>query len=178
MSNIDAQIKALLLKKKKIDYVSYVADLIKNDTKCLDFKDVQDEVVSKIEPFLLDLMTAIEGDAEVKAPASVSGLSPEELSALKLVANKVLTKTPTPANNGAFNQDAQPAPKKQEMNANDKMNFALNNRHLGNKRVQVINDQNVQIFGTVVGLDAPFVIVKTETGPTIQVPLEKVVPTP
>jgi len=179
MSNIDAQIKALQLKKKKIDYVSYIADLVKNDTKCIDYKDVQKEVVEKIEPFLLKLMEAIENDTEVSTEAQPT-LSKEELDAVKLVANKILNKTPAPPQ-GGFNQEIpaapqKPLPPKNEMSHNDKMNFAMNNRHLGNKRVQVLNDQNAPIFGTVVGLDAPHVVVKTETGPTINVPLEKVVP--
>jgi hypothetical protein len=182
MSNIDAQIKALLLKKKKIDYVSYVADLIKNDTHCIDFKEVQDEVVSKIEPFLLGLMDAIENDTLNKTAVNQENqLSPEQLSALKLVADKVLSKPSTPqqsqTNTQNFSQDTQSvAPQKPIGNVQDKMQFAMNNRHLANVRVQVLNDQNAQIFGTVVGLDAPHVVVKTETGPTILVPIEKVVP--
>lgn len=175
MSNIDAQIKALLLKKKKIDYVSYILDLIKNDTKCIDFKEVQQDVVSQIEPFLKSLSESIETDAPIKSESTV--LTPQQIEALKLVADKVISKPSnqvTPSqNNQAFT--SEPKPKKEE-NFADKMTFALNNRHLGNKRVQVLNDKNAQIFGTVVGLDAPFVIVKTDTGPTINVPLEKVVP--
>jgi hypothetical protein len=56
----------------------------------------------------------------------------------------------------------------------DKINFAMDNRHLGNKKVRVFNDQNMDITGTVVGLDAPHVLVKTTAGPTIEVPLERV----
>lgn len=176
MSNIDAQIKALLLKKKKIDYVSYIADLVKNDTKCLDFKDVKDEVVSKIEPFLLTLMTSIEADGEQQKTESKSSFDEKELQALKIIASKVLNKAAETPNTPFQPTPPAPTPKKEELSNNDKMNFAMNNRHLANKRVQVINDTNVQVFGLVVGLDAPFILVKTETGPTIQVPLEKVVP--
>ena len=32
----------------------------------------------------------------------------------------------------------------------------------------------MQVNGEVVGLDAPFVVVKTDTGPTISVPLQNV----
>lgn len=173
MSNIDAQIKALLLKKKKIDYVSYVADLIKNDTKCHDFKEVKEEVVAKIEPFLLSLMENIENPKEVSEPEVMSFLSEEEKNAIKLVAKAALNRTQIPQSPQPPRQDA---PKKDAGSTQDKMNFAMNNRHLAAKKVQVLNDQNAQIFGTVVGLDAPFVLVKTETGPTIQVPVEKVVP--
>ena len=179
MSKIQEQIKALQVKQKKIDYVSYIADLVKNDTKCIDYKDVQEEIVGKIEPFLLQLIESIEKDVEVKS-TSTESFSEEQKQALKMVADKLLTKPAQPAATGGFTPETpapqQPKPRPSEMSNSDKMNFAMNNRHLGNKRVQVLNDQNAPIFGTVVGLDAPHVIVKTETGPTINVPLEKIVP--
>lgn len=176
MSNIDAQIKALLLKKKKIDYVSYIADLVKNDTKCIDFKDVQKEIVDQIEPFLLKLMTSIETGQPVKNDEPTSEFSQEQKDALLTLASKVIEKKTQATSPYNAEVPQHPAKPKSELNNNDKMNFAINNRHLASKRVQVINDANVQIFGQVVGLDAPHVIVKTETGPTIQVPIEKVVP--
>lgn len=182
MSSIDAQIKALQMKKKKIDYISYIADLVKNDTKCIDFKEVQSEVVSKIEPFLIELMTAIETDSEVK-PKDSKSLDEKEIDVLKAVAQKIMTKPPTVPDvqplakpNGAYNQESASTKPPPEANPHDKMNFAMNNRHLANRKVQVLNDQNTTIIGNVVGLDAPHVLVKTETGPTIKVPLEKVVP--
>lgn len=179
MSKIDDLIKALQNKKKKIDYLSYIADTLKNDTKCVDFKDVKAEVLSKLEPIILELMERIENDlpepTESKAPTA-GPFSQAEAEALKLMATKILNRgtdgvNPTPA------QD-QPAAR-QERKSNtpipDKMNFAMNNRHLANQKVSVINDKNVQIEGTVVGLDAPYVLVKTTSGPTIKVQLEEVV---
>jgi hypothetical protein len=176
MSNIDTQIKQLLLKKKKIDYISYVADLIKNDTKCHDFKDVQKEIVSKIEPFLLELMSSIETDSEVKSKVKEEDLSPDEIKVLKAAANKAMTKAAQPDQPPVSPEVKEQKKQQAGLSTADKMNFAMNNRHLANKRVQVINDKNVEIFGQVVGLDAPFVVVRTDTGPVIQVPLEKVVP--
>lgn len=183
MSKIQEQIKALQLKQKKIEYLSYLADLIKNDTKCVDFKDVQEEIVAKIEPVLLDLMTSIELDSPLKKESKLE-FTEQEIVTLKAVADKILNKptqpqVPQAPQNSPYSKEepqTQTQQKKQELSNNDKMAFALNNRHLANKKVQVLNDQNAQIFGSVVGLDAPFVVVKTETGPTIQVPLEKVVP--
>lgn len=174
MSKIQEQIKILQLKQKKVEYVSYIADLVKNDTKCVDFKEVQKEILEKIEPFLLELMTQIEeGAVAPKASQNVTGdLTPEQVDALKKVADRVLTK---PENQSFSEPPQKPAPK-QDAPHQDKMRFALDNRHLADKRVQVINDKNVQIYGRVVGLDAPFVVVQTETGPVINVPLEKIVP--
>jgi hypothetical protein len=110
-------------------------------------------------------------------------LSQDEIKVLKVIAEKMLSKPivspPTVTQSSPYSHSTPPdASKKivqQELSNNDKMAFALGNRHLADKRVQVLNDQNAQIFGKVVGLDAPFVIVKTETGPTINVPIEKVV---
>lgn len=174
MSKIDTQIKALQLKKKKIDYLTYVLDLIKNDTKCLDFKDVQQDVVSQIEPFILKLSESIENDTELAQISKSEIFSKEESDVLKLIASKALNKSVVPPQNPIPPNRQKPTPESQMSNS-DKMNFALNNRHLGNKKVQVINEHNVTVLGTVVGLDAPFVVVKTDTGPTIEVPLEKVV---
>jgi hypothetical protein len=177
MSKIDQQIKDLQLKKKKIDYVSYVADLIKNDTKCIDFKEVQKEIVGKIEPFLIDLITAIENDDQVvQKPGAVPVLSEVQTKVLAQVADKLLTKSSEPVQNTTpAKREERKKPEVDNVSHHDKMNFAMNNRHLANKRVQVINDKNVELFGQVVGLDAPFVLVKTDTGPTIKVELEKVV---
>lgn len=182
MSKIDQQIKALQLKKTKIDYVKYIEDLLKNDTKCVDFKHVKEEILSQIIPHLEKVAEAIENDSQVQESSSLI-FSKEQSEVLKELADKFMAakqnKNPqqeSKPQNQPYQSDQAPvpAPKKQELSHNDKMNFAMNNRHLANKRVQVMNDQNVQIHGLVVGLDAPYVQVKTDTGPTINVPLEKV----
>lgn len=184
MSKIDQQIKALQLKKTKIDYIKYIEDLLKNDTKCVDFKHVKEEILSQIIPHLEKVAEAIENDSQVQDSSSLL-FSKEQSEALKELADKFIAakqnKSLEPKTQSQPNQPFQndtpapvPAPRKQELSHNDKMNFAMNNRHLANKDVQVMNDQNVQIRGKVVGLDAPFVLVKTDTGPTINVPIEKV----
>lgn len=178
--SIEAKIKELQLRKKKIDYVKYVKDLISNDQKCVDFKQVQQEIVSKMLPNLDDLIKELESDEAPIAKQSKI-FTDEQHDTLVMIANRVINAPPKPvvaptsaAPQSAYGQPAQNATPKAELSNSDKMNFAMGNRHLANKRVQVLNDQNTQIFGIVVGLDAPDVIVKTETGPTIHVPLEKV----
>lgn len=173
MSKIDTQIKELLAKKKKVDYINYVLDLVKNDTKCIDFSEVKTEIVAQIEPHLLKLIEQIESDVLTESKDTKQLISEEDLEILKLLANKVKSKDsiePKKVNNPPPKQNNQ-----QHASTQDKMNFALNNRHLAGKRVQVINDQNIDLHGKVVGLDAPFVLVETDTGPVINVPLEKVV---
>lgn len=184
MSKIDQQIKALMVKKSKIDYIKYIQDLLVNDKNCIDFKDVKETVLKDILPHLEKVAEAIESDSKV-ATEQVQEFSKTQTEALKELAdkfiaakqNKSLEHKTQAQPNQPFQNDTPtpvPAPRKQELSHNDKMNFAMNNRHLANKDVQVMNDQNVQIRGKVVGLDAPFVLVKTDTGPTINVPIEKV----
>lgn len=184
MSKIDQQIKALQLKKTKIDYIKYIEDLLKNDTKCVDFKHVKEEILSQIIPHLEKVAEAIENDSQVQDYNS-SLFSKEQSEALKELADKFMAakqnktqpqESKPQVQNQPYQNDPAPvqAPKRQELSHNDKMNFAMNNRHLANKRVQVMNDQNVQIHGMVVGLDAPFVQIKTDTGPVINVPVDKI----
>ena len=175
MSSIDSKIKALLLQKKKIEYVSYIADLMKNDTKCIDFLDVKEDILAKVEPFLLGLMTAIENNTADNVPVLkegvvIPGLTPEQAQALVQIADKVLTKQAEVPKAEKSLQVSRPL-----VSNADKMNFAMSNRHLANKRVQVLNDMNVTITGLVCGLDAPNIVDKTDTGPVINVPLEKIV---
>ncbi len=178
--SIEAKIKELQHKKKKIDYVKYVMDLVSKDTKCLDFKDVQKEIVDKILPGLEEIIKVIETD-EATVEKTAKTFTDAQHDALVMIADRVLNAPPKPvvappqapvltSNPPQYAPPEAPP----ELSHNEKLNFAINNRPLADKRVQVLNDQNTQIFGTVVGLDAPFVIVKTEIGHTLKVPLEKV----
>lgn len=184
MSKIQDKINELLTKKKKIDYISYVLDLVKNDTKCIDFKDVQQDVVNKLEPFLKELSEAIESDTTVKTSVEAPQFANEEVQVLKLLASKALEKKPQPQTqtpNNSFTQEIPPPAKpvqapSHEMSPHEKMNFALSNRHLANKEVSILNDKSEIIeTGIVVAIDAPNILVKTKTGPTIAVPLPKLV---
>lgn len=176
MSKIDKLIQELQLKKKKIDYLKYIKDMLTGDQKCIDYVEVQEEVLSKLTPLIDKLAEAIEDGVE----STSTVISKEEMDSIKLLLQKVKQKesapvkiqTGSPSNAGGTPPAAKS--KKTIMTDSDKINFAMDNRHLGNKKVKVLNDQNMDITGTVVGLDAPFVIVKTNSGPTIEVPLEKV----
>lgn len=182
MSKIANLIKDLQVKQKKIDYLSYIADLLKNDKHCSDFFEVKEEVLGMVDPLLLKLMNSVENDLPTDL---IDDFAPDEKQALKEVAKvaaqrlksgttaSVSQPVNTPFASEASLQKPQ-VPKKQPISIPDKMQFAMENRHLGNKRVQVENDKNVDIKGEVVGLDSPFVLVKTDSGPTIEVPLGKI----
>jgi hypothetical protein len=176
MSKIDTLIQQLQEKKKKLDYLEYIKDLLKGDQKCIDFLEVQEEVLNKLIPMITQLSSEIEDSVETSAPAQASNgtFSASELAALRLIASKVTEKS---------SQVQQPAPKAPQQNTNkdnlppqDKMNFAMENRHLAAKKVRVLHKETNEPFttGTVVGLDAPYVIVKTVEGHTISVPTNKI----
>lgn len=171
-------IQELQFKKKKLDYISYLADLIKGDTKAIDFEEVKKEIDAKIEPMLIELMNCIENDLPVTTTKTLKGeFSEQELNALKTVATRLTSQA---ANSGQFSNESAPKParpsKGSQQPAQDKMSFAMSNRHLANKKVTVLNqsDNSPLGQGIVVGLDAPHVVVKMDAGQTINVPLEKI----
>lgn len=182
MSKIDTLIKELQQRKLKIDYVSHVAELIKNDASAISFESVKKEILDLIDPLLLKLMGDLESDNQ-PAPAQVAnpatGLTQDESNALKTMAQAVLQRANQNPGNSPYSATPQPAPvkpaiNKAQMNNQDKMSFAMNNRHLANKKVTAITDQNIAFQGIVVGLDAPNVVIKTDAGPTLEVPIERI----
>ena len=171
MSKIDDQIKELQLKKKKIEFLNHILKSAK-DYKHKDFDDIKESVIEDLEKFVTNAIVGIENGSGV----NWDGLMDQnDLAILKTMVNKVKNRpAPTPKNQPYNN--SSPEKKKPVADPNDKLSFALNNRHLANKRVTVANDQNMQVQGEVVGLDAPNVVVRTDAGPTINVPIDKVSP--
>lgn len=158
MSAIDEKIKKLReqerqleLEKRKVEFLQHIlASAKKYEHK--DFEEVKNDVILLLIDFVENAVKSIENGAPVQvAQAPIP----------------VVQKTIDVA------QSVQPA-KEADLSPNEKLNFALEHRHLANKKVSIANDQNIVISGLVVGLDAPHVIVKTDTGPTIKVPLNKV----
>jgi hypothetical protein len=193
MSKIDTLIQELQQKKKKLDYLEYIKDLLSGDQKCIDFLEVQEEILQKLLPLIDKLAADIEESivSEAKPSTGTEQLTSQEIKILKGAAQKAIEKaTQTPDAPPAAPQSGSPydnshprppaPPKKPQpkgaLPPQDKMNFAMENRHLGNKTVRVMDKNSDQIItsGTVVGLDAPNVIVKTVEGHTIEVPLNKI----
>lgn len=159
MSAIQDKIKALKeqeeklkLEQLKIEFLKHIQESVVSYNQPA-FSKVKEEVVALVTKFVTRTIGEIEG-LEVKVEQTAS-------QTLHVV---VGVPPSTPAK-------PQATP---EMSLNEKMNFALDNRHLSGKKVKVANNQNIDINGEVVGLDAPFVLVKTDTGPTIKVPLPNV----
>lgn len=163
MSAIQEKIKALKEQEEKLKLEQLKVEFLKHIEESVisynqpTFASVKEDVVALVKKFVTESIVAIEG-FEVK-------LIPNEDKSV----------------NVAIAVQVQPVPvvsvkpkTEPELSPGEKMNFALDNRHLAGKKVSVLNDKNVDISGEVVGLDAPFVLVKTTTGPTIKVPLANV----
>jgi hypothetical protein len=159
MSAIDEKIKKLReeekqleLEKRKVEFLRHILESAeKYEHKS--FADVKADVMLRLRKFVELSIQEI----ETGGPVTITAGAPAPTAFAQ-------EKPPAPA---APKGPAEPSPA-------EKLNFALDNRHLGGKMVNVLNDKNVEIKGQVIGLDAPFVIVKTDTGPTIKVPLPNV----
>lgn len=166
MSAIDEKIKRLReqekqleLEKRKVEFLNHILQSAKDYTHKA-FVDVKNDVIQLLTDFTTKAIQAIEtGSTPVVAVPKDAQVFQSETPANAA--------TPAPA-------PAKPKSADGEMGPGEKLNFALDNRHLGGKKVTIANDKNMTVTGTVVGLDAPFVIVKTDTGPTIKVPLPQV----
>lgn len=180
MSKIDTLIQQLQEKKKKLDYLTYIKDLLKGDQHCVDYVEVQEEVLAKLLPLVDKLASEIEDSVETESqtPNAVGQFNDTELRALKMVASKLVEKAgqvqETPKQQQPPTQN-NPT-KNQKLPNQDKMSFAMDNRHLANKKVRVLHKDSDEVAttGTVVGLDAPNIVVKTVEGVTIEVPLSKI----
>lgn len=166
MSNIDDQIKLLQLKKKKIEFLTHILESTKSYKDKELNKDVKQDVINSLSTYVKNQIMIIETGKESKQLNTE--FSNNEVNILKTVANKVLQKDSTIKNKPIQRQ------KVEMQNHNDKLSFALDNRHLAGKQVSVANDKNMVVKGEVTGLDSPFVVVKTDTGPIIKVPLENI----
>lgn len=153
MSKIDQLIAELQLKKKKVLFLEHILTSAK-DFEDEDFKEVKDDVVQLLEKFTKETIAEIE-DGE--KPLTKQPEKPVE------------TKVEQPTKKPEQNTSKEPA-----MSVHEKATFAMANRHLAGKKVDVLNDKNAQIVGEVVGLDAPYVIVKTDTGHRIKVPVDNI----
>lgn len=150
MSRIQTQINELKTKLKKVEFLTHILSSAKEYNHD-DFRDVKDDIVLLLEKFVEGAITEIEG-GQPAAPSK--------------------RETPPPAFTPENTEAAKTSIERADINAI--ASFAMDNRHLSNKDVSVINDRNLSIKGKVVGLEYPNVLVKTTTGPTIKVPLAQI----
>lgn len=172
MSKIQSLIEELQFKKEKIEFLQTILENVKQYEHVSD--KVREEVHALLNDFVEKTIVNIESGAASNNIEQSESLSKEEVDALKAVAQKVRQKTNNEPAKTQPQQPIAPVDPNQEVGPNEKMAFALQHRDLADKKVTVANDQNMTIGGVVTGLDAPFVVVKTDTGPTIKVPINKV----
>lgn len=174
MSKIDDQIKELELRKKKISFYYAVKAFVVNNK---DFPETKKSVESQVVKFIATQIEAIENNAT--EDLSKTAFNKAEVKVLKDMAERVVSRTSSSTltdTNKQLSQKPQisKSPPNNNMPQQDKLSFALANRHLDSKKVQVITE-NGNVSGTVCGLDAPNVVVKTDTGYTVEVPLDKII---
>lgn len=163
IQKLKEQEKRLERETRKVEFLTHILDSAKEYEHDA-FQDVKTDVVGMLDQFVRKSIEAIEagtvisitvGNAENKStpqPGPTSG-------------TVAVTEKPK--------EQPKAAPQPFE-NPQAKLSFALEHRHLSGKAVSVINEMNLDVTGTVVGLDAPFVLVKTKSGPVIKVPVEKI----
>lgn len=133
--------------KRKVEFLKHILESARTYEDA-DFKEVRDDVVSLLSAF-------VESASNDIVNAIVSGP----------VQPKVEPKTNTTTAPAAFAQETPKAPvKTPKPSVAEVMNFALANRHLGGKTVEVMNESGEVFRGDVVGLDCPHVLVKAKDG--------------
>lgn len=191
MSLLEQQIKELQIKKNKADLFRLILENIQTMPDDPKFSEVSEEVKNEVTTFLSDSIKAIEDGtpAPSKIPLpSNAAFTEAQMEILRTVADRAQERSVVPttpkANTGAFASDDEditqparrqnPPPQQKKTVHHDKIRFGLANRHLDGKRVKVFTERG-EVGGNVVGLDAPHIIVKTDTGHTVPVLLDNIV---
>ena len=180
MSKIDEQIKALQLKKTKIEYIEHLVTITESSSNGLP-PEVTTEIVAQVREFLRKLAASIEEGSALAQPEVPAALSADQQKALTLLLDKTvaaMNRPQTAVANTAVESPkaATPPPVMRQMNIgpHEMLAFAMENRHLSNKAVMVTGPTGQSARGTVVGLQAPNVLVRMDAGPTIEAPLNKI----
>jgi hypothetical protein len=179
MSLIDQQINELLKKKLKLEAYHKVELALSQILVEEKFIEVAEEVITNIITSLEAFRQEVEGSV-IQAPSksqeastkkqiieeesSGNIFSDEDTEILKEVVARAKSKT-KPA-------DPKKIPPKEDVQ--DKVRFAMQNRHLGGKIARTKTDMGDE-SGTICGLDAPHVLIKTPTGKIIKALLHEVV---
>jgi hypothetical protein len=163
MSMILDQIKALQKKQATIDMYSQADSLLQSSLKNpAEHEGVAEEVLAVLGEFIASRKHHLESGApEVAQAPAVEPFTPEEMTAIRALLQRLSQRATSDA-------PAPATPQPRVTDRNDKLRFALENKSLENKRVSV-DTEHGRVLGVVVGLDAPNVIVKTDTGYTVPV---------
>lgn len=182
MSKLEAQLKQLELKMKKVSFLHHILKSVEEyDEK--EWAEVKEEVVGLVQAFVEDTVDSIENGTNPKQGSEVPAwtkITEEDLLVLKKLSEgmknrKAATKL---ANDESFTKDsAEPAskPKNDVLGPHEMMNFAMEHRHLSGKKVRAASPEaGTTADGTVVGVVPPFILVQTDKGPKIKVKPENI----
>lgn len=176
MSKIDEKIKELIRKKNKVELYWHILESL-SGYEHEQFQEVKEEVLAEVKAFVDAQIDLIEDgkdkDRNLVKESDVE-FTVEEIKVLKQTVRKLMTPKDQTIQDPYANQGnppVQPVQKPKTDNRQDKISFALANRGLANKRVKC-QTPNGEVLGNVVGIDAPHIIVKTDTGHTAPFDLE------
>lgn len=162
MSLLDDQIKELQIKKLKSELLQSVKLVIAAMSPDR-FQEIFEEVVGEVKTFIDNQINAIESGISLKNN-TIEIFTPDEVNTLKLLSAKASAQL------NSVPQNKPEVPPKPVPPPQDKISFTLQHRPLGGKHVNVENAGK----GIVVGLDSPFILVKLDSGQTIQVTSDKI----
>lgn len=169
MSFLKEELERLQKEQLKADFLKSLRKKIGSLEKKKEFEECRDEMLEKVYNFLDDQVEEIETGKVKHLPKDA--FDEADISVLKALIARFKQKSP-----GTEPIKPPKAAKKdseEELPREDKITFALNNQHLANKEVTVTTKDG-EVKGTVVGLDAPHIVVRTETGYTVNVTKEQV----
>jgi hypothetical protein len=181
MSLLEQQIKELQLKKAKADFFKFLQQNLETLPVGEDFKEISGEVLAEMIEFIMHKIEEIESGKLTPPKEEAETLfTLKEANILKALAARAEGKTATTSTtSNTFGSDEARVPPKpetpgQKAKRQDMIQFALANRHLEKKRVRVITSQG-EVGGVVVGMIAPNIIVKTDTGHEVPVDLDNLI---
>ncbi len=165
MSKIDEQIKELMLKKRRVELLKTILHFVSATPSEDEFSEVRVEVVDLVKSFVDSTISMIEDAGKSSNPYlenEQASLSLEEISVLKEMVQKLKSKSPgrAEAATSTFSEETEPT---------DPLSFAQKYRHFDSKRVRV-QTATGPVLATVVGLNTPQILVKTDTGYTVGFP--------
>lgn len=194
MSLLDQQLKELQVKKFKILYFQQILELLTLSPSNLVGseqveKPAQEEAIKELTDFITTRISSIENgepEKELKPFPQGGFYTKPQLDMLLELANRALERTkplqPPKNDNSTFGSDEEEfvsakqvnSKKKPVRSGHDVLAFAMQYRHLDQKTCSVTT-KNGEVAGKIVGTEAPFLVVQTETGHTIKVPPESVI---
>lgn len=169
MSTINDKIKLLQRKLATVERLNQVLSYVEGLGDPTDHPGLSKELSSVFKTFVETQISNLEAGSDLQ-PETVKvqpqQFSDEEVTILRSLIERVKTQS-------TGTQPPKTVTPSPQSDRSDKIRFAMQNRHLDQKRV-AIQTKDGTVKGKVVGLDAPHVIVQTDTGYTVPVELEQV----